>query len=81
MEVRIGQVCPKGFLPVYSTDTEEEARRLVVLTCERHDGGYYPRELFDADGFPKTGEARIQGFIDFGKRLADYHQRLKERNR
>lgn len=38
--------CPDGFLPVYSVDTEHEARVLVAAACELgYDGEYYAREL------------------------------------
>lgn len=37
---------PDGRLPVFSTDTEEEAEALIVLCCPRGaDGNYYAREL------------------------------------
>ena len=37
---------PDGFLPVFSTDTEEEALDVVVATCSLGlDGNYYSPEL------------------------------------
>jgi hypothetical protein len=73
VEVRVGQVCPRGFLPVYSTDTEEEARRLVVMCCSLGAGGrYYANEVMGLDG-----DARIEGFNAFGRRLAEAHARLR----
>ena len=37
---------PKGFLPVFSVNTEDEAKRLIVATCSRGtDGQYYSAEL------------------------------------
>lgn len=37
---------PRGFLPVFSTDTEEEARSVIVATCSRGlDGKYYSHDL------------------------------------
>lgn len=37
---------PQGFLPVFSTDTEEEARAVIVATCSRNrDGTYYSHDL------------------------------------
>jgi hypothetical protein len=44
--VRFGRSVPDGFLPVFSVDTEDEARRLIVMTCPRDPSGiYYAREL------------------------------------
>jgi len=37
---------PDGRLPVFSTNTEDEARRLIVLCCPTdRKGHYYAREL------------------------------------
>jgi hypothetical protein len=37
---------PAGRLPVFSTDTKEEAEALLVLACEKNMGGeYIAREL------------------------------------
>jgi len=37
---------PKGFLPVFSVNSEEEARKLIVATCSRGaDGKFYSAEL------------------------------------
>lgn len=37
---------PKGTLPVFSTNTEQEAHDLIVLCCPMgYDGKYYAREL------------------------------------
>ena len=39
---------PEGRLPVFSVDTEEEARALITLTCPMDaEGHYYARELAD----------------------------------
>jgi hypothetical protein len=39
---------PDGRLPVFSTNTEEEAQRLIVLCCPMGlDGHYYARELVE----------------------------------
>lgn len=38
--------CPKGFLPVFSCDSEEEAQALIVATCSLgEDGNYYSAAL------------------------------------
>jgi len=37
---------PNGTLPVFSVETEEEARQLIALTCPRDlKGTFYSREL------------------------------------
>lgn len=37
---------PEGRLPVFSCDTEEEAKSLITLCCPRDaEGNYYAREL------------------------------------
>jgi hypothetical protein len=44
--VRFGPKCPDGFLPVFSTDTKEEAKRLLTLCCDTNlDGEFVAREL------------------------------------
>ena len=48
MRVAFGPKVPAGFLPVFSVNTEEEARRLIVMTCPMDGAGnYYARELVD----------------------------------
>lgn len=76
--MRVGQVCPSGFLPVYSVDDEETARKLVASSCELGlDGEYYARELFDSSGDVLTGGERIDAFVAFGRRLESLHERIK----
>lgn len=44
--MRYGRSVPSGWLPVFSVDTEEEAKELIILTCQtNHLGEYYSREL------------------------------------
>jgi hypothetical protein len=45
--VRFGRgACPKGHLPVFSVENEDEAQRLITLACPRDaEGYYYSREL------------------------------------
>lgn len=63
---------PDGALPVFSTDTEEEARRLIVACCPRdHAGTYYARELAERQ--------TLDNLAKFSLRLAEAHERLKER--
>lgn len=46
MIVRYGRSVPRGFLPVFSTDTEEEARQLLTLMCPvNQDGEFVAPEL------------------------------------
>lgn len=52
-----------GTLPVFSTDTEEEARDLIVMTCPMGgDGHYYAREL--------AQEQTLENLQRFSDRLA-----------
>lgn len=67
-----GPVIPKGSLPVYSVDTEEEAKRLVTLACPISiEGQYYAPELVD--------EQTIENLFRFGERLNTMHERMRER--
>lgn len=67
--MEVGKVLPKGFLPVFSVDTEEEARLLVVTTCPRgYDNHYYAREL--------AQEQTLENLATFSDRLNEAHQRL-----
>ena len=53
---------PKGMLPVYSVDTEDEARRLLKLTCPTNaKGDYLARELIE--------EQTLENLYAFGDRL------------
>lgn len=41
-----GHVVPEGRLPVFSVDTEQEAKMLVAMACPRDlEGNHYAREL------------------------------------
>lgn len=48
--MRYGRTVEPGFLPVFSVDTEEEAKRLLGAACElsREGHGYIARELVRA---------------------------------
>lgn len=74
MEVRFGEAVPKGFLPVYSVDTEEEARRLIVGCCSLGLDGksYYARELMQ--------EQTIDNLMEFSERLARVDAWMKARD-
>lgn len=69
--MRYGRSVPKGFLPVYSVDTEDEAEKLLVASCERNiDGEFIAREL----AFNQT----LDNLYAFGDRLALNHGRMKK---
>ncbi len=70
--MRYGRSVPKGFLPVYSVDTEAEAEKLLVLACGRNEAGdFVAREL--------AREQSIDNLFAFGDRLAEAHKILKAR--
>ncbi len=55
--MRFGTECPEGFLPVYSVETEEEAKSLIVGACSRgEDGFYYANELAQEQSLGKLSE-------------------------
>lgn len=74
MHVTHGQVCPNGYLPAYSVDTEEEAKALMAFVPRGLDGEHYAEELFDTDGKPFTGAKRRDAFVRFGLRLKAIHE-------
>jgi hypothetical protein len=73
-------VCPDGFLPAYSVDTEHEAKQIIVMLPVAYDGLTYAAELFDRDGNFHTGPRRIDAMVRFGKRCESIHNKLKEFN-
>jgi len=71
--VRYGRSVPRGFLPVFSVNTEEEAKRLIVLTCPMNvDGQYYARELAEEQTLEN-----LQAFSDKLVKAYDYMMRGK----
>lgn len=73
--MRYGAVAPEGFLPVYSVDSEDEAHRLLVLTCSRDygrggSGEFIAREL--------AREQTIENLEAFSLRLAKAHRFMLE---
>tara|TARA_R110000744_G_scaffold29871_3_gene70981 strand:+ start:377 stop:610 length:234 start_codon:yes stop_codon:yes gene_type:complete len=61
--VNFGTVVPKGHLPVFSVDTEVQAKALLILACERDlDGNFIARELVE--------EQNLDNLYSFGERLA-----------
>lgn len=62
---------PNGSLPIFSVDTEEEARSLVVAACPRgYDGKYYSRELI--------ANRTLETLYVFGEKIASYHDKMVE---
>lgn len=75
-------MCPEGFLPIFSVETEREAKSLLVLTCTRGpDGELYARELVEQQQTcPDDGDARLAAFYAYGDRCRRaYAMMLKER--
>ena len=71
--MRYGRSVPRGFLPVFSVNTEEEAKRLIVLTCPMNvDGQYYARELAEEQTLEN-----LQAFSDKLVKAYDYMMRGK----
>jgi len=68
--VRYGRTIEKGFLPVYSVDTEEEARSLLVAACQtNHNNEFIAREL--------SQEQTMQNLFAFSDRLEKIHGMIK----
>ena len=64
-----GRTCPEGMLPVFSTRTEEEARKLLVMACPTNAmGEFVAREL--------VMEQTLENLRLFSDRLAMAHERL-----
>lgn len=69
--MRYGRTVPRGFLPVYSVDTEEEAKNLLVFACPKNvDGEFVAPELVE--------EQTIPNLFAFGDRLAKAHDIMKK---
>lgn len=70
--MRYGRAVPDGWLPVYSVDTEDEARRLLVVACPKVmvEGKleYVAREL--------VTEQTLPNLYAFADRLRETHERL-----
>ena len=62
----------EGFLPVYSVDTEAEAKDLVLLACKRSVTG----ELIAPE---LAEEQTLDRLASFGDRLQALHQGMKKR--
>ena len=71
MVVGYGVTVPASSLPVYSVDTEEEARNLITLACQtNYAGQYIAREL--------VAEQTLENLVAFGERLARTHEILRK---
>jgi hypothetical protein len=72
--VRYGRTVEPGFLPVYSVDTEEEAKRLLALACPKNlDGEYYARQL--------TEEQTLENLDVFSDHLHKCQQIISAKSR
>lgn len=61
----------QGYLPIFSVDTEEEARQLLIATCKRNlEGEFVAPEL--------TQEQTLENLYAFGDRLREiYFTRIR----
>lgn len=66
-----GRVTPEGRLPVFSVETEEEAKMLIVMACPSDsEGNYYAREL--------AQEQTMENLVAFSDRIQDCWDRWQE---
>lgn len=70
--MRCGRSVPRGFLPVFSVDTKEEAENLITLACKRNMRG----ELVAPELAEDQTLENLQAFSD---RLDKAHDFLVER--
>lgn len=64
--MRFGPKCPLGFLPIFSVNTEDEAKALLLLACPTtYDGAYFAPEL--------RTEQTLPNLYAFGDRLRDIY--------
>ncbi len=63
------ELCARGFLPVYSVDTEEQAKALIVAACPTNiQGDYVAPELSQSQ--------TLDNLKRFGDRLAELDERI-----
>ncbi len=68
--MRYGRTLEEGFLPVYSVDTEEEARQLLTTACPTNLAGeFISPEL--------AREQTLENLDAFGDRLEMLHSEMK----
>jgi len=66
--VRFGTKCPDGFLPAFSVNTVEEAKRLLIMACPTNiDGDFIAPELAE--------EQTLERLYAFGDRLATLYEK------
>ncbi len=71
-----GRRCPKGSLPIFSVETEEEAEALISRCCEQVWIGPEHTELAWLAQELET-EQTLENLYAFGKRLAAEYARMK----
>lgn len=60
-----GRVTPEGRLPVFSVDTEEEAKKLITMACPTDaEGNHFARELAE--------EQTLENLALFSDKLQTY---------
>ena len=70
--MRYGRSVPSGFLPVFSTNTEDEARALLTLACPTNrDGDFVAPEL--------AREQTIDNLMAFSDRLQRCWEMMEDR--
>jgi hypothetical protein len=63
-----------GFLPVFSVDTEKEARLLLTMACQtNYQGEFVAGEL--------VNNQNLENLQAFGDRLADMYSRYFEKGK
>lgn len=72
--MRFGRTVERGFLPVFSVDTEEEAERLLVAACQTNMWGDFVAEELVRD-------QSLENLYAFGRRLERIWTKIKERDR
>ena len=68
MVVRFGRTVEDGFLPVFSVNTEEEARKLLVLGCPTNTAG-------DFIAVELAEKQTLERLYAFGDRLEVLYER------
>ncbi len=66
--MRYGRAVDRGFLPVFSVGSEEEARKLLVLSCQTNiQNEFIAKELAE--------EQTVENLFAFGDRLKMMHDK------
>lgn len=69
--MRFGRSVPRGFLPVFSVPTEDDAKELLVLVCPKNEkGDFVAPDL--------VHEQTITNLISFSDRLARGWQMIQD---